>query len=82
MWWLSPSCSLFEKYPTLAFPKLSDFVVYPLHLLGFKREEDKRWAVMGVGVAALCSIGAYRKDGVRLKINLSPLFWSQMSVLG
>ena len=31
--------------------------------------EDKKWAIMGVGVAALCSVGASSgKDGVRLKI--------------
>lgn len=52
----------------MVFPKLLDFVVYSLHFPGAGRKGDKRWAVMGVGVATLCSVRAYRKDGVRLRI--------------
>lgn len=58
-------------------------MVYPFHLPGSARE-DKKWAVLGAGVAALCSIGIYRKDGsqVENKLESSLLDWSQMSVLG
>lgn len=38
-------CFIVCKVSDLGFLKLSDFVVYPLHLPGAGRKEGKRWAI-------------------------------------
>lgn len=65
----------------MAFPRLSDLVVYPPDFPGAGRKDDQKWAVRGVGAATLqCGMCEERRGQVENK--LSHLSWSQVSASG
>lgn len=72
----------FANYLTLAFPKCSDFVVYPLHFPGARRKEDKRWAVVGSGRGSSVQGESLEERCGQIENKLSHLSWSQVHVLG
>lgn len=85
VWPLTPFPSLFPclRCLTLAFPKLSDFVVYPLQGLA-GRVEDKKWALSGGegGSSVQCWSLKWEKWGQVENNKLSHLSRSPVSVLG